>query len=252
MTQFPKYWRAMAFAAATTAVTASAVAQTPTPEDPADGAEFSATVVVTRAVVDPKGALVRELPTSRYRLAQFADGRLRMTMLPPTEVPSTGSVGDAFSGITVENDVSTGQLQVRDSAGRSLNLDRERQSGWAMPAQDAEPLVAPAAERPTRQAALARRFGRSMGRIRGLDRYVARDGTRVHELLVHPESALPAELNVADGKSLVERHRFEYARLGAGWVRSRVASETAMPGTPAQRLVAVSTMNDVRTKGGAR
>lgn len=252
MTTIPMHWRALALAAATTAAASTAMAQTPTPQEPAEGAEFSATVVVTRAVVDPKGALVRELPSSRYRLAQFADGRLRMTMLPPTDLPSTGKMGDAFAGITVENDVATGELQVRDSAGRSLNLDRERQSGWAMPAQDAEPIVAPAADRPTRQAALDRRFGRAVGRIRGLDRYVAKDGTRVHELLVNPESALPAELNIADGKALVERHRFEYARLGAGWVRSRVASETAMPGTPSQRLVAVSTMNDVRTKGGAR
>lgn len=252
MAQFPMHWRAMALAAATTAATATALAQTLPPPEPADGAEFSATVVVTRAVVDPKGALVRELPTSRYQLAQFADGRMRLTMLPQADVPSTGPIGDAFAGITVENDVASGHLQVRDKAGRSLSLDRDDAQGWMQAAQSTEPLVAPAAERPGRRSALERRFGRSRGKVRGLDRYLSNDGTKVHEVLVDPESALPAEVNVADGKTLVEHHRFEYARVGRGWVRTRVASETAMPGTPSQRLVAVSTMGDVKTKGGAR
>lgn len=251
MTQFPMHRRAMALAAAATAAAATAMAQPPTTDTPADGVEFSATVVVTRAVVDPKGALLRELPPSRYHLAQYADGRLRLTMLPQAGVPATGAMGDAFAGITVENDAG-GQLHVRDKDGRSLSLDRDDARGWTTAAPGTEPLIAPAAERPGRLSVLERRFGRPRGRVRGLDRYLAKDGTKVHEVLVNPDSALPAEVNVADGTTLVEHHRFEYARLGRGWVRTRAASETAIPGTPSQRLVAVSTMADVQTKGGAR
>lgn len=244
-------WRALVCAAATCAAAATAAAQTTGVPEPADGADFSATVVVTRAIVDTKGGLVRTLPTSRYRMAQFGDGRLRLTMLPPADLPSTGPMGDAFAGITVENDLTTGHLVVRDKAGRALNLDREPSQGWATPATS-EPLVAPVAARPLRQQQLEHRFGRAVGRVRGLDRYLTKDGSRVNEMLVHPESALPAEINITEGRTLVEQHRFEYARRGRGWLRTRVSSETAVPGTPAERLLAVSTMDDVRTKGGVQ
>jgi hypothetical protein len=216
-------------------------------------ATFSATVVVTRAIVDTRGAVLRELPPSRYRLAQFADGRLRMTMLPINAAAAAGPLGDAFAGITVENRPADGTLEIRDRQGRPLGVDPAPPGAWAAAPPDAGALVGPPATRAERRAAIERRFGARAGRVRGLDRYIVRDGDTLHEMLVHPESALPAELNVATGKALVEHHTFDYTRMADGtWVRKRMASETAMPGTPSQRLVAVSTLDDVRTAGGAR
>jgi hypothetical protein len=92
-----------------------------------------------------------------------------------------------------------------------------------------------------------------VGRLRGFDRYLGRDGKTVRELLVSPDSALPAEMNVVDDGALVERHTFEYVRVSNGsWVRQRSSSEAVVPGRPSQRLVAVTTMDDIRTAGGAR
>jgi hypothetical protein len=216
-------------------------------------AAFSANVMVTRAIVDARGTLLRELPHSRYRLTQFADGRLRMTMLPTYDAAAAGPMGDAFAGITTVESNASGAIEVRDKHGRSLGLDQAAVPGMTATPGDAGTLVGPAASRPARRAAFERRFGKPTGRVRGLDRYVAREGATVHEMLVHPESALPAELNVVDGKTLVEHHRFDYARMADGtWVRRRMASETALPGTPSQRLLAVSTLDDIHTAGGAR
>jgi hypothetical protein len=238
-------------AALAAATPAASAAQSPG-EQEAEAA-FSATVVVTRAVVDATGALVRELPASRYRLTQFADGRLRMTLLPVHRPGPSGPLGDAFAGITVENNPASGAIDVRDKHGRSLGLDAPAMPGWAAAPGDTGTLVASADSRLARRTAVERRFGQPSGRVRGLDRYLAREGATVHEMLVHPESALPAEVNVVDGTTLLEHHRFEYARRADGtWVRQRMTSETAMPGTPSQRLLAVSTLDDVRTPGGAR
>jgi hypothetical protein len=243
--------RAVVVVLAATGPAAPATAQS-TAGNEAD-ATFSANVVVTRAIVDAKGSLVRELPSSRYRLAQFADGRLRMTVLPLIETATAGPLGDAFAGITVENNPASGAIEVRDKQGRPLGLDPPPTGGWMAAPGEPSMLVASADSRAARRTALERRFGAPAGRVRGLDRYVTREGSAVHEMLVHPESALPAEVNVAEGKTLLQHHRFDYRRLADGtWIRRRMASETAMPGTPSQRLVAVSTLDDVQTAGGAR
>lgn len=239
----------MAVVMITIGVAAPAAQSTPAPRD---GADFSADVVVTRAVVDERGTLLRELPSSRYRLTRFADGRLRMTMLPPAGVPpAPEGVPDPFAGMTVEADPGSGALDVRDRQGRPVSLGAGN-GGWVSPEAPLDAVLPAVAAHPTRKADLERRFGRSRGRVRGLDRYLGRDGSRVEELLVHPESALPAEMNVVDGGTLLERHRFDYQRSGDAWLRRRTASETAVPGAPGQRLLSVSTLDDVRTAGGAR
>jgi hypothetical protein len=236
---------------------AAAGSAAPTAAQSAGGTEadatFSANVVVTRAIVDVKGTLVRELPASRYRLTQFTDGRLRMTMLPLNAAAAAGPLADASAGVTVENNPASGAIEVRDKHGRPLGLDAPPMPGWMAAPGEPSMLVASAASRPARRTTLERRFGVPTGRVRGLDRYVTREGSTVHEMLVHPESALPAEMNVAEGKTLLQHHRFDYRRLADGtWIRRRMASETAMPGTPSQRLVAVATLDDIQTAGGAR
>lgn len=221
--------------------------------EPRDGAEFSADVVVTRAVVDDRGTLVRELPSSRYRLTRFAGGRLKMTMLPPVGLAAgREGLADPYGGMTVEAAPGSGALDVRDKQGRPMSLASDERSAWAAPADSLQALLPPVTALATRKADLERRFGRARGRVRGLDRYLGRSGSKVEELLVHPESALPAEMNVVDGETLVERHRFDYQRSGGAWLRRRTASETAMPGTPKQRLLSVSTLDDIRSAGGAR
>ena len=173
-------------------------------------------------------------------------------MLPPAGLPAArAGAPEAYAGITVEADADRGTLDVRDAAGRPLTVSGG-DAAWAAPAEGADALRPAVEARAARRTQLEGRYGRARGRVRGLDRYLARNGSRVQELLVHPDSALPAEMNVVDGEALVDRHRFDYQRNGAAWLRRRTESETAMPGTPGQRLLSVSTLDDIRTSGGGR
>ncbi|MEZ5290746.1 MAG: hypothetical protein R2745_06665 [Vicinamibacterales bacterium] len=218
----------------------------------ADEPDFSAIVQITRAIVDDSGALVRELPGARYRLARFG-GRTRLTMLPPALPGATDGLAGRYAGMTVEGDPSTGRLDVRDDLGRTVALGDPAAGPWAGPAAAAEPLVAAPGAATARRARIEREFGARVGRVRGLDRYLARQGDTVREVLVAPDTALPAELNVVAGRVLVERHTFEYRRLAdGGWVRHRTVSAAPVPGQPSQRLVSLTALDDIHATGGAR
>lgn len=215
--------------------------------------DFSAIVRITRAIVDESGAVVRELPGARYRLARFGGGRMRLTMLPPTLPGAPDALAGRYTGMTVEGDPSTGALDVRDDRGRSLGLAAPSAASWAGQAAADDPLVAAPGAAGVRRARIERDFGARVGQVRGLDRYLARQGDTVREILVAPDTALPAELNVVTGRVLVERHTFEYRRLeDGGWVRHRTTSAAPVPGQPSQRLVSTTTLDEIHAIGGAR
>lgn len=243
-------WTAMTSALLAIASPFAAMAQTPQ-STVDDGSTFSATMIVTNGIVDAKGVLVRQLPTARYRLSRRADGRLHMTALADADSPATDPMTNRYAGMTVQHDPSTGGFEVRDRNGVSIGLPAPTGAATTTSASDSETLVATTAGRAARRAAIERAFGQAVGRLRGLDRFVERSGARVRELLVSPETALPRELNVAEGEALVERHIFDYAQTSSDtWVRRRSASEALLPGTAGQRMVAVTTLDDLRIAGG--
>lgn len=216
-----------------------------------EGATFSATVVVTHGIVDAKGAPVRELPSARYRVSQLADGRLRMASLASADSTAAGPLTNRFAGMTVQTNPSTGRIEVRDSKGVAVGLPSAPDAAWGQASIEPEALVATRAGRAARREAIERAFGRPLGRLRGKDRFLEQRGSRTRELLVSPDTGLPSELNVVDGGALVERHTFDYARTRTGdWVRRRTSSEAVMPGTAGQRLVAVTTLEDVQVPAG--
>lgn len=218
---------------------------------PDDGAELSATVTVTRALLTDDGTLVRELPTSRYRLARFRDGAMRMTMLAAAPGPRIGPMADPYAGMVVEGDLARGRFEVRDKTGKRLELP----VGDGFPAAPGagEPLLADAASTTERRHALERTYGRPQGRLRGLLRYVARRNGTVEEALVAADTLLPAELNVVTGGVLTEHHAFSYVAVpGQGWVRHRSTAQTRVTGDRPQRLFSVTELADIRTAGGAR
>ena len=218
---------------------------------PDDGAELSATVTVTRALLTDDGTLVRELPTSRYRLARFRDGAMRMTMLAAAPGPRIGPMADPYAGMVVEGDLARGRFEVRDKTGKRLELP----VGDGFPAAPGagEPLLADAAGTTERRHALERTYGRPQGRLRGLLRYVARRSGTVEEALVAADTLLPAELNVVTGGVLTEHHAFSYVAVpGQGWVRHRSTAQTRVTGDRPQRLFSVTELADIRTAGGAR
>ena len=242
-------WQAAVMAAAMAVGVRTAAQEPGQSSDPE--VTFSADVTVTQTIVDRTGKTTRQLPGSRYRLERRAGGQMRLTMLATRASPVRGPLADVYAGITVDTDPSTGALQVRDAQGRRLETPAVG-SVPAAPAGADDGLVF-TADRAQRSAALVERFGQPVGSVRALHRYLARSGRMVEEVLVTPDTALPAELNRLEDGVLVEHHTFEYAPVGDGrLVRARTRSDTALPQGHGARLVAVTSLSGIRVAGGAR
>ena len=237
--------------AATLMVWARVATAQPANEPMEPGVTFSAEVTIAQAIVDRSGRPTRELPTSRYRLEQLETGGLRTTMLATRPSPARGALADVYAGLTVDTDPATGGLRVRDAQGSALATPVAPIAALPEPGESSL-LVAPA-ERAPRMAALARQFGPPLGSVRSFQRYLARRGRVVEELLVAPDTAAPAELNRIEHGVLVEHHAFEYAPIGDGRLaRVRARSESSLAQPPGSRLVAVTTLSAIRVKGAGQ
>lgn len=227
----------------------TAAAATPERDDPDAG--FSAEVTVTHTMVDAKGVRLRDLPTARYRLDRGADGVLRLTMLATRSSPARGPLADPIAGITVDT-AADGAWRVRGASGQALNGPAAAAS-LPLAEADGDSLVVRGRDRGRRLAALARRYGRATGTVRALSRYLERRGRTVEEVLVAPETGLPAELNRVENGVLLEQHRFEYTPAGDDrFVRSRTESTSAVPDGSGTRVVSVTTLSAIQITGGAR
>ena len=81
-----------------------------------------------------------------------------------------------------------------------------------------------------RRLDLEKRFGKAVDKVRGLDRFVRREGDAVHELLVRTDADLPVEVNVGINGQLVSRAEFSYdEQPGVGFVRRRMRAEQLIP-----------------------
>lgn len=246
-------WQTAALVAALTAMAHSAGAQS-VDTAPADGAVFSADVTIERAVIDGKGRVTRRLPASKYRIERFAGGRSRMAMQASRPGPRIGPLADPYAGMIVEFDPEGSGLRIIGSDGQPLPGAPPLPVGLVppelAPGTD-DGLVTPAGDAVRRRSELSRNFGTRSGSVRRLERYLARHGTRVQEVLVSPATALPVEVNVADEGVLEEHHEFAYEAGAHGrLVRTRTRSESRLPGTVNERLVSVTTLANVRVAGG--
>lgn len=250
-TGISRYAGQAALAAMVVAGTASGAHAQPAAPPLEAGVTLAATVTVTRALLTDTGGLLRELPTSRYTLAQFRDGRLRMTMLASRPGPRIGPLADPYAGMVVEGNLAHGTLELRDASGARIPLPEG--AGLAPTAPPAESLLAGTAETAGRRRTLERDYGRPAGTLRGLVRYVARRGAATEEVLVSADTQLPAELNVVKDGVLTEHHAFSYRRLpGNRWVRHQTVAHTVVAGRQPHRLLSITTLDDIRTDGGER
>ena len=223
------------------------------PDEPMEpGVMFSAEVTINQAIVDRSGKPTHELPASRYRLERLEGGGLRTTMLATRPRPAQGPLADAYAGVTVDTDPATGGLRVRDARGAALGSLGPVPA--APPDHNVDPdLILTPGDRAGRLAALARQFGRPLGTVRSLQRYVGRRGRVIEEVLVAPDTGAAVEMNRLEDGVLVERHLFEYAPIGDGRLaRVRTFSESTLPQAADSRLVAVTTLTGIRVQGGPR
>ena len=114
-------------------------------------------------------------------------------------------------------------------------------------------LVVQADARASRRGNIERRFGRSVGRVRGLDRFLEHAGKTVRELLVNPEFSLPVELSVAENGQLMRHATFDYEFHDATTLlRRRARTEHVLPESGGMRLITEVELSDVALTEGAR
>jgi hypothetical protein len=83
-----------------------------------------------------------------------------------------------------------------------------------------ENFIASPARLPARRETLRRRFGREVGNVGGLTRFLKTDQGETEEVLADPASGLAVEVNLVRGGRLVFHSRLAYARQKDGaWVR---------------------------------
>lgn|SRR5690606_34222449 len=145
---------------------------------------------------------------------------------------------DELEALTTKLRASLGVAASRESdATLDIPGQRDRDPGTPAQARSSMPVdvYARADHASERRATLARDFGEPRGRVGGFDRYVRDDEAGRTEVLVDPQTALPAEIhssNPAGDQTFIEA-RYE-RDPGRGHVRRLLRSEqrfVEVPGT---------------------
>ncbi len=206
-------------------------------------AEMSVEISITHTVVDSDGNLAFPAPVPTvFQVARTRWSAGWQTVVTYRKHPGTPTRASAhpLDGARVEFDEDSGATRVYDSTGE-LNtlLSNDSAAGLPLtqgPRQWLEGLIATEKGRFTRSRDLSEKYGKPVGRVSGLDRFVThRDGI-VEEVLADPRSALLREINtVRDG--MLESHIvFDYERRADGaWIRRSMRAEQVVPGDAGHR-----------------
>jgi hypothetical protein len=236
---------------------------------------FRADLTLTHRHVDRDG---RPWPASRTAVVAMHVQRLRdrsgwhtsITLrdaAPPKVLTRAGSefVDSPFRIARVEYD-DEGEPRLYDRAGRivhPMDVEALRQAMGVAPNQAVasfragrpdprtrprvattrpnwiDSVIATPDRRGLRHRALTDRYGSPVGRVGRLDRFVAKNGREIHEILVDPDAELPVEVNTQRDGALVTHTTFAYAPYAGGVLARRLLhAEAAMPdSTAGDRLV---------------
>ncbi|ODS57769.1 MAG: hypothetical protein ABS36_04815 [Acidobacteria bacterium SCN 69-37] len=238
---------------------------------------FSADLVVRHKRVTASGApMGRQRPDVRMHIVRESRGGRWVTSLSAERAPAALVEGPAgqvrlanpFQVSRVEFTDGETEPRLYDGQGRRvrpMSADDLRLIGATTtlagggegttetPATGAAGLLAKADGQAGRRADLERRFGRSTGRVRGLDRYVVATADGRHEVLVAPETALPVEVVTESAAAGQMRTGVNYESRGAyGYVRRLLRSEYHFADTAAGRAVTEVELANVVLTGEVR
>lgn len=220
-------------------------------------AEMSVEIAITQMTVDQDGqSVVPVLPPTVFTVARTGSpGEWRTVMTyRKHNGPETRAAAHPLDGARIEFDESSGATRVYDAAGEPNALLSSESSGGPLgsggPAQWLDGLIATPATEAQRKRALHDTYGHPVGRVRGLDRFLAhRDGV-LHEVLADPASALPVEINTVENGVLASHLVFDYARRpNDTWVRRGIRAEQVVPGHPTHRSRLTVEFRNVTTGG---
>jgi hypothetical protein len=219
--------------------------------------EMSVQVSITREVVDKDGNQV--LPVSVpivFKLARarnLAGWQTVVTYRKHVGTPTRAS-SHPLDGARVEFDEASGATRVYNSAGELnplLSTDSTGNlQGALSPGQWLDGLIARDNEQPARWRDLLDKYGKPVGQVRGLQRYLTHREETVEEVLADSHSALLREINtVRDG--ILESHIvFDYERRADGaWMRKSMRAEQVVPGDATHRTRTIVQFTELSTGG---
>jgi hypothetical protein len=219
--------------------------------------EASVQVSITSEVVDKDGnqILPVSVPTV-FRLARTRRSAGWLTVVTyrqPAGGPTRAS-SHPLDGARVEFDEASGTTRVYNSAGELNPLLSTDSTGGlhgaSGPGQWLDGLIARDNEQPKRSRDLLEKYGKPVGRVRGLDRFLTHHEETVEEVLADSHSALLREINtIRDG--ILESHIvFDYERRADGaWMRKSMRAEHVMPGDATQRTRTTVQFTELSTGG---
>jgi hypothetical protein len=199
-------------------------------------------------VTTPKGTSLLENPfvVSRLEYDEDAGGEPvlfdragRRVAIPTEDARRRLGVATSLRRTTWDRDVLAGQVAGAPlpAGGRAITTG----------------LIAEAGLAPMRRQRFEARYGRAVGRIRGLDRFLMVTGSETEEALVTPDSSLPVEINVARGGGLASHIQITYdSNPAVGFARRLLHSEQVSNDVTKARLVTDIEMANLVVGGGGR
>jgi hypothetical protein len=219
--------------------------------------EMSVQVSITSDVVDTDGNQILPAPVPTvFRLTRMrgsAGWQTVVTYGKYTGIPTRAS-SHPLDGARVEFDDATGATRVYNSAGVLNPLLSTDSAGGVRgalgPGQWLDGLVARDNEQPTRLRDLLEKYGKPVGRVRGLDRFLTQLEETVEEVLADSHSALLREINTVRDGSLESHIVFDYERRADGaWVRKSMRAEHVVPGDATRRTRTTVQFTELSTGG---
>ena len=237
---------------------------------------FTADINIRQEHVDADGrSLPGAAPSAKYRI-EHRPGPAALTRL--TMVELEGMTAESVAGpVALDNPFLAVRMELDQKAGlrlynrrgdrlRDVTAADRRYFGLASPPPGATPpdarvmsarsqvsnLVVTAGRSGARREELERRFGRSVERVRGLDRYVAMRRGDVEEVLVDPVTALPVEINTARAGVLVAHIRMTHQPMNGGtFLRRWFRAERSLPDAARRIVTTIDVTNVQSAMGGA-
>jgi hypothetical protein len=203
---------------------------------------FSMDIVLQQSLIGKDGTIPGTLGhTIKYHWKRryTSTGWRSVTLIDRPEGARRGS-----SISRIENDEDGSPIRLYDKAGELIRLPSNPLSTSGLvphptPIPDAgtrgaanggrswvENFVLSADTRARRSEAIVREYGKSLGRLGALDRFVVTDAQSTREILVDPQWAAIVEENVIQGGSLVSHLAFSYQPTNTSLIKISSRTET--------------------------
>ena len=275
----------IAVATAAASVSGARFEQKTNPGGAAGRGGFTADMAIRHAVLDATGGETRWAPPRAFRITHARkSGRWSVSLTAMSVqtavvfgVAGSRELDNPFAVHRIEYDEDDASVRMFNVRGQRIAIPPAATN--ALPSSDASRqlrdevlaqvqqaanapltkntaftgLIAAAEDAPGRRRGLEQELGAAVGRVRGLDRFLATRGDSMEEVLVDAATAVPVEINTSTRGELVRHAVLEYAPIEGAVYRRLSRSQRTMPGQSDKRFVTEIELSNVElTKDGVQ